>query len=364
MPPPFFTKARSSASITKCSCPTTASSTRTATSPSARTRHRVWEVGGTQVGCRSARTSGSLMALRGIRPQPVPRSCSTSMPPRSQGQGREREEMYRRPGRARGGGGGLSQPGRRPGRARFRRRSLVTWPRRHDRPPLSPVRGGHVRRRCAAARGGGGGRLVTDHLEPVEEVYRALETGLGDYVRKNGFEQVVIGLSGGIDSALRRHRHRRPRADSVLGVAMPSVSPRTTPSRMHAAGGQSGCVSNSFRSTTRSGLFSMPLPRCSQKRSSARARRTSRPDTGGDADGNLEQTRPDGWWPRGTSRKWLSGTPPSTATWSGVTRSSRTCSKPLAARPGPMAEQVRRCDPPEHHRQAAIGRIATGPEGF
>ncbi len=30
----------------------------------------------------------------------------------------------------------------------------------------------------------------------------ALELGLGDYVRKNGFSEVVIGLSGGIDSAL------------------------------------------------------------------------------------------------------------------------------------------------------------------
>jgi len=35
-----------------------------------------------------------------------------------------------------------------------------------------------------------------------EEVYRALILGLRDYVRKNGFEQVVLGLSGGIDSAL------------------------------------------------------------------------------------------------------------------------------------------------------------------
>jgi len=35
-----------------------------------------------------------------------------------------------------------------------------------------------------------------------EEVYRALALGLGDYVRKNGFKEVVIGLSGGIDSAL------------------------------------------------------------------------------------------------------------------------------------------------------------------
>jgi NAD+ synthase (glutamine-hydrolysing) len=38
--------------------------------------------------------------------------------------------------------------------------------------------------------------------EGPEEVYRALTLGLGDYVRKNGFKEVVIGLSGGVDSAL------------------------------------------------------------------------------------------------------------------------------------------------------------------
>jgi NAD+ synthase (glutamine-hydrolysing) len=64
---------------------------------------------------------------------------------------------------------------------------------------------------------------VTDHLEPVEEVYRALETGLGDYVRKNGFEQVVIGLSGGIDSALTAVIASDALGpESVWGVAMPS----------------------------------------------------------------------------------------------------------------------------------------------
>lgn len=36
----------------------------------------------------------------------------------------------------------------------------------------------------------------------VEEVYRALVTGTRDYVNKNGFKEVVLGLSGGIDSAL------------------------------------------------------------------------------------------------------------------------------------------------------------------
>ena len=39
-------------------------------------------------------------------------------------------------------------------------------------------------------------------LTEEAEVYRALTVGLGDYVRKNGFREVVIGLSGGIDSAL------------------------------------------------------------------------------------------------------------------------------------------------------------------
>jgi len=36
----------------------------------------------------------------------------------------------------------------------------------------------------------------------AEDVYRALVLGLGDYVRKNGFAEVVLGLSGGVDSAL------------------------------------------------------------------------------------------------------------------------------------------------------------------
>jgi NAD+ synthase (glutamine-hydrolysing) len=38
--------------------------------------------------------------------------------------------------------------------------------------------------------------------EPLPEIYRVLCTGLRDYVRKNGFSDVVFGLSGGIDSGL------------------------------------------------------------------------------------------------------------------------------------------------------------------
>ncbi|MBS1870093.1 MAG: NAD+ synthase [Actinobacteria bacterium] len=46
------------------------------------------------------------------------------------------------------------------------------------------------------------GGTVAPLLSPPAEVYAALVTGLRDYVRKNGFARVVLGLSGGIDSAL------------------------------------------------------------------------------------------------------------------------------------------------------------------
>ena len=43
---------------------------------------------------------------------------------------------------------------------------------------------------------------IVPALEPLASVYRALVLGVRDYVRKNGFRGVVLGLSGGIDSAL------------------------------------------------------------------------------------------------------------------------------------------------------------------
>jgi NAD+ synthase (glutamine-hydrolysing) len=47
-----------------------------------------------------------------------------------------------------------------------------------------------------------GGEVSELLASEEEEVYAALRTGLRDYVEKNGFEQVVLALSGGIDSAL------------------------------------------------------------------------------------------------------------------------------------------------------------------
>lgn len=44
--------------------------------------------------------------------------------------------------------------------------------------------------------------LLTEPLDPDAEAYAALVLGTRDYVRKNGFQDVVFGMSGGIDSAL------------------------------------------------------------------------------------------------------------------------------------------------------------------
>ena len=67
------------------------------------------------------------------------------------------------------------------------------------------------------------GGPVTELMSPEEEVYSALVTGVRDYVRKNGFSRVVLGLSGGIDSALvALIAADALGADAVTTVVMPS----------------------------------------------------------------------------------------------------------------------------------------------
>lgn len=59
-------------------------------------------------------------------------------------------------------------------------------------------------------------------MEETESIYRALVLGLRDYVRKCGFSKVMLGLSGGIDSAVAcciASEALGP--DNVLGVTMP-----------------------------------------------------------------------------------------------------------------------------------------------
>jgi len=64
---------------------------------------------------------------------------------------------------------------------------------------------------------------VAPELSPEEEAYRALVLGVRDYLDKNGFKQALIGLSGGIDSALTACiAVEAIGAENVLGVCNPS----------------------------------------------------------------------------------------------------------------------------------------------
>lgn len=62
-----------------------------------------------------------------------------------------------------------------------------------------------------------------DPLDRLAEIYGALVLGTRDYIRKNGFQKVLIGLSGGIDSALTAAIAVDALGKkAVVGVAMPS----------------------------------------------------------------------------------------------------------------------------------------------
>jgi NAD+ synthase (glutamine-hydrolysing) len=65
--------------------------------------------------------------------------------------------------------------------------------------------------------------VVAPELEDLEEVYEALCAGLFGYVTKNGFSEVIIGLSGGIDSALTAAIAADSLGpDAVHGITMPT----------------------------------------------------------------------------------------------------------------------------------------------
>ncbi len=64
---------------------------------------------------------------------------------------------------------------------------------------------------------------LVELLDPVAELYEALVVGTRDYCHKNGFTDVVLGLSGGIDSSLVAVIAAEALgADHVHGVSMPS----------------------------------------------------------------------------------------------------------------------------------------------
>ncbi len=71
--------------------------------------------------------------------------------------------------------------------------------------------------------GGAACSVLTPMLGPLEEVWQALVVATRDYVRKNGFTDVAVGLSGGIDSsAVAAIAADALGPEHVHGVSMPS----------------------------------------------------------------------------------------------------------------------------------------------
>jgi NAD+ synthase (glutamine-hydrolysing) len=89
--------------------------------------------------------------------------------------------------------------------------------------PSSSVRRIRVTALPLSARKPLGGPSLVARTGREEEIYRALVLGTSDYVRKNGFGGVVIGLSGGVDSSLvAAIAVDAVGRDNVHGLFMPS----------------------------------------------------------------------------------------------------------------------------------------------
>jgi len=99
-----------------------------------------------------------------------------------------------------------------PRRRAMRRERRTAEAVEHVSLPFTPATAGGPPRRPQAAA-----------LDPEEEVWQALVLGTRDYLAKSGFREAVVGLSGGVDSALvAAIAVDAIGAPNVVGVAMPS----------------------------------------------------------------------------------------------------------------------------------------------
>jgi NAD+ synthase (glutamine-hydrolysing) len=99
-----------------------------------------------------------------------------------------------------------------------RRRALAR--EREEVPPVDII---HVGSRGPSRNGSKVTVEVVPFVDELEQMRLALELGLGDYVRKNGFTDVVVGVSGGIDSAVTATLATEALgAERVHCVSMPS----------------------------------------------------------------------------------------------------------------------------------------------
>ncbi|MGD8561451.1 MAG: NAD+ synthase [Desulfarculaceae bacterium] len=117
----------------------------------------------------------------------------------------------------------------------FKEELLITdlnLPAAEPLPDLTPPHN-HISLDLPERSGQGRPQPVPPHPAPPklsleEEVYQALVLGTRDYVRKNGFNKVVLGLSGGIDSSLTA-------AVAVDALGRENVAGVTMPSRYNSA---------------------------------------------------------------------------------------------------------------------------------
>jgi len=66
-------------------------------------------------------------------------------------------------------------------------------------------------------------KCAAESVDTLDEVYQALVLGTRDYAKKNGFEKVLLGLSGGIDSSVTTAIAVAALGpESVIGITMPS----------------------------------------------------------------------------------------------------------------------------------------------
>jgi NAD+ synthase (glutamine-hydrolysing) len=166
--------------------------------------------------------------------------------------------------------------------------------------------------------------------EAIAEVHQALVLGIRDYVRKNGFSDVVLGLSGGIDSSLvAALAVDALGAEHVHGVLMPSrYSSDGSVTDALALCEQLGIEHRTIAiEPAHATLLEMLAPSFGDRRRTS-PRRTCRAASAACCSWRC-RTSTAGWCsPPATRARWPWATPPSTATPPAATHPSRTSSRP------------------------------------
>ena len=198
--------------------------------------------------------------------------------------------------------------------------------------------------------------MIAAKPDPDEEVYTACVLGLKDYMAKNHFKGVCLGLSGGIDSALvAAMAADAVGGENVYGISMPSMyssdgskDDAADLARNIGAHYDIQPIEPLFVSFQNQLELEASPPRTCRRASAASSSWPTR-------------TPKDCWpWPPATSPNWHAAIPQSTAMRSAAMRRSRTCSRP-ACGDLPLAQQG--CRRRHGHRRSACRRQRAGERG-